>query len=128
MVAAQPRPLTLEEFLQQPETKPAWEYIDGELIQKPMPQGRYSRLQGKLCDAINRVAEAPQVAYALPELRCSFGTRSIVPDIAVFRWERIPLTATGEVPDQFDCPPDWMIEILSPDQKANKVIGNVLVD
>ncbi|WP_448564644.1 hypothetical protein [Trichothermofontia sp.] len=36
--------LTLAEFLQQPETEPASEYWDGEMIQKPMPQGRHSRL------------------------------------------------------------------------------------
>jgi len=30
--------LTLEEFLKLPETKPASEYIGGQIIQKPMPQ------------------------------------------------------------------------------------------
>ncbi|ANV87000.1 Uma2 family endonuclease [Picosynechococcus sp. PCC 7117] len=118
--------LTLQAFLQQPETTPASEYIDGEVIQKPMPKGRHSRLQGKLCAVINQVAEDQKIAYAFPELRCSFGTRSIVPDIAVFRWDRIPFTATGSVPDNFDLAPDWTIEILSPDQRANRVLGNIL--
>lgn len=118
--------LTLQAFLQQPETIPASEYIDGEVIQKPMPKGRHSRLQGKLCAAINEVAEDQKIAYAFPELRCSFGTHSIVPDIAVFRWDRIPFTTTGSVPDNFDLAPDWTIEILSPDQRANKVLGNIL--
>lgn len=31
--------LTLDEFLKLPETKPASEYIDGQIIPKPMPQG-----------------------------------------------------------------------------------------
>jgi len=31
-------PLTLEEFLTLPETKPASEFINGEIVQKPMPQ------------------------------------------------------------------------------------------
>ncbi|NEP90999.1 MAG: hypothetical protein F6K18_31610 [Okeania sp. SIO2C2] len=35
------KPLTLQEFLQLPETKPAHEYINGEIIQKPMPKGRH---------------------------------------------------------------------------------------
>ena len=35
---------TLEEFLQLPETKPASEYIDGKIYQKPMPQGKHSTL------------------------------------------------------------------------------------
>lgn len=126
MVQALSKPLTLPEFLQLPETKPASEYIDGEIIQKPMPKGRHSRLQGKLCTTINQVAEEAKIAYAFPELRCSFGVRSIVPDVAVFQWERIPFTAEGNVPDNFELPPDWTIEILSPEQRPNKVLGNIL--
>lgn len=71
------QPLTLEEFLKLPETKPASEYINGEIIQKPMPKGRHSRLQGKLCAVVNEVAENQKIAYAFPELRYSFGDRSI---------------------------------------------------
>jgi len=118
--------LSLQEFLQQPETKPASEYIDGEIIQKPMPKRRHSRLQGKLCAIINEVAEEAKIAYAFPELRCSFGERSIVPDVSGFRWERIPFTAEGNVPDHFNLPPDWTIEILSPEQQSNRVLGNLL--
>lgn len=126
MVRAVAKMLTLQEFLQQPETKPATEYINGALIQKPMPKGRHSRLQGKLCATINQVAEDAKIAYAFPELRCSFGTRSVVPDISVFRWEGIPFTSDGDLPDNFDLPPDWTIEILSPEQRPNKVLDNIL--
>jgi Uma2 family endonuclease len=45
MVQTPTRPITLEAFLQQPETKPASKYIDGQIIQKPMPQGEHSTLQ-----------------------------------------------------------------------------------
>lgn len=118
--------LTLEEFLKLPETKPASEYLDGEIIQKPMPKGRHSCLQYEICNAINQVAKIPKIAFAFPELRCTFGERSIVPDIAVFQWRNIPFLPDGEVPDRFDLSPDWVIEILSPEQSANKVIGNIL--
>ncbi len=120
------KPLTLEQFLEMPETKPASEYIDNEIIQKNMPKGRHSRLQGKLCQEINLVSEVKKIAYAFPELRCSFDNRSIVPDIAVFQWQNIPFLENGEIPDQFNLAPDWIIEILSPDQNANKVIGKIL--
>jgi Uma2 family endonuclease len=126
MVEALTKTLTLQEFLQQPETKPASEYINGETIQKPMPKGRHSRLQGKLCSTINQVSENAKIAYAFPELRCSFGARSIVTDISVFRWENIPFTAEGHVPDHFNLPPDWTIEILSPEQRPNRVLDNLL--
>jgi Uma2 family endonuclease len=79
--------LTLEEFLKLPETKPASEYIEGEIIQKPLPKIKHSRLQSKACNEINQVTETPKIAYAFPELRCTFGGRSIVLDIAVLLWK-----------------------------------------
>ena len=58
---------SLEEFLKLPETKPASEYINGEIIQKPMPKGKHSRLQLRLCNSINENTESHKIAYALPE-------------------------------------------------------------
>ncbi|MEO1300193.1 MAG: Uma2 family endonuclease, partial [Cyanobacteria bacterium J06636_16] len=53
MTPAITRPqISLEEFLAMPETEPASEYIDGQIIQKPMPKGQYSRIQAKLVNAI----------------------------------------------------------------------------
>jgi Uma2 family endonuclease len=120
------QPITLLEFLKLPETKPASEYIEGEIIQKPMPKTRYSRLQGRLIRAINEVVEESKLAYAFPELRCTFGGRSIVPDIAVLLWERIEFNDDGEPVDDVRIAPDWMIEILSPEQSSNRVTGNIL--
>jgi len=126
MTVAKPTSVTLEEFLALPETKPASEYIDGEVIQKPMPKARHSRLQGKLIDAINRAAEEQRIAYAFPELRCTFAGRSIVPDIAVLRWEQIQFTEDGEPVDDVWVSPAWTMEILSPEQSPNRVTGNIL--
>jgi Uma2 family endonuclease len=126
MVKTPTKTLTLDEFLKLPETKPASEYINGQIIQKPMPQGKHSQLQGKLLTAINEVSEAQQIALAFPELRCTFGGRSIVPDVAMFAWERIPLDENGDVANVFEAAPDWTIEILSPDQSQTKVTGNIL--
>ncbi len=126
MTTAIPSSLTLEEFLKLPETKPASEFIGGRIHQKPMPQGKHSRLQLKFCDAVNAVAETPRIALAFPELRCTVGWHSIVPDASVVLWERIPFEADGEVPNAFEIYPDWTIEILSPEQRATKVISNIL--
>lgn len=120
------KPITLAEFLKLPETKPASEFIDGYIYQKPMPQGKHSRLQLKLCNAINQVAEEQEVALAFPELRCTFGGRSIVPDVSIFAWERIPFDANGEIENTFAIYPDWTIEILSPEQNTTKVIRNII--
>lgn len=120
------KPLSLAEFLAIPETKPTNEFIDGYIYQKPMPQGKHSTLQIRLADGINEVGFANKTAYAFPELRCTFSGRSIVPDIAVFRWQRIPFDADGEVSNAFEIAPDWTIEILSPDQSQTRVTDNIL--
>jgi Uma2 family endonuclease len=120
------QPISLEEFLKLPEIKPGREYINGEIIQKPMPKGKHSRLQGKLGSVINEIAEADKIAYAFPELRCTFGGRSIIPDLAVFLWNNLPFDQNGEIPDDFNLNPDWTNEILSPEQKPNRVIDNIL--
>ena len=127
MVAPIAKSLTLEEFLRLPETKPASEYIDRQIIQKSRTKGRHSCLRYELCNAINQSTEPQKIAYAFPELRCTFADRSIVPDIAVFQWQNILFLEDGEVPDRFNLAPDWIIEILSPDHNANKVIGKILL-
>jgi Uma2 family endonuclease len=59
-------------------------------------------------------------------LRCTFGERSVIPDISVFTWERIPRDEKGEIANLFQSPPDWTIEILSPEQSQTKVTKNIL--
>ncbi len=124
-LSIQPSVFTLEEFLELPETKPASEYIDGKIYQKPMPQGKHSTLQIELASAINQVGKAKKLAYAFTELRCTFAGKSIVPDIAVFEWQRIPLDENGQIANQFEIAPVVVIEILSPKQSASKVIRKI---
>ena len=118
--------ITLEEFLELPETKPYNEYIDGKIEQKPMPQGQHSTLQIRLGTVINQAVLPKKLGHAFPELRCTFGGRSIVPDISVFTWDRIPKTEQGKIANRFEVSPDWVIEILSPEQSANKVIRKII--
>ena len=126
MVQTPSKTLTLEEFLKLPETKPANEYIDGQIIQKPMPQGKHSTIQGELVTTINAVVKPKRIARAFPELRCSFGGRSTVPDVSIFVWEWIPRDDNGEIANSFPIAPDWIVEILSPDQNQTKVTKNIL--
>jgi Uma2 family endonuclease len=126
MVQTSSRPITLEEFLALPETKPASEYIDGQIIQKPMPQGKHSTIQTEFSTVVNVTLKPKRVARAFSELRCTFGGRSIVPDVSVFMWEKIPRDETGEIANTFAIAPDWTIEILSPDQSQTKVTKNIL--
>ena len=121
-----PTQLTLVEFLERPETKPASEYIDGQIYQKPMPQGEHSILQGSLVTAINQIGKSQKLACGFPELRCTFGGRSIVPDVSVFEWQRIPRKTNARIANKFEIPPDWVIEILSPDQSPSRVIDKII--
>ncbi len=90
MVQTFPQPLTLERFLQLPETKPTSEFINSQITQKPLPQGEQSTLQGELVTWVKATAKPVRIACAFPELRCVFGGAAIVPDVSVFRWQRIP--------------------------------------
>ena len=126
MVQTPPKFISLEEFLQLSETKPASEFIDGQMLQKPMPQGEHSTIQGELVTVINAVTKPQRIGWALPELRCTFGGRSIVPDIAVFTWERLPTNSNSTIANIFEAHPDWIIEILSPDQSSTKVTAKIL--
>lgn len=126
MVQILNKTLSLEEFLNLPETQPANEYINGQIIQKPIPQGKHSTIQGELVTVINAIAKTQRIAWAFPELRCTFGGRSIVPAVAVFVWDRIPLDNDGDIANTFNSHPDWTIEILSPEQSTIKVTSNIL--
>ena len=136
MTTTLPTQLTLAAFLAQPETKPASEFVDGTITQKPMPQGEHSLLQGELCAAINQIVKKQKLAYAFPELRCTYpsgshptdvyGGASIVPDVTVFRWDRIPRQPSGRIVNRFELHPDWTIEVLSPNQSRTKVERNIL--
>lgn len=126
MVQTPSKSITLDEFLKFPETKPASEFINGKIIQKPMPQGKHSRIQGKLVTAIELLATDKPKAIAFPELRCVFGGRAIVPDVVILRYENIARDSNGDIANMITKAPDWIIEILSPDQSQMRVTNKIL--
>lgn len=129
MVQTPTKPTTLATFLNLPETKPASEFIDGKVTQKPMPPhfcgGKHSRLQTKLPNVLNDFLEPRKAGLAFTELRCSFGEAAIVPDIVVLRRSRIPLDETGDIADIVEVAPDLTVEILSPQQSSTRVIRKI---
>lgn len=117
---------TLAAFLNLPyiDESPAWEYIDGEMLQKPMGGGKHSLLQKRLVTVIDAVDSNYE---AFPELRCSFGNRSVVPHVVIVAKNQIPLDDNGDIASTgIEYAPAWVIEILSPDQSQTKVTGNIL--
>jgi Uma2 family endonuclease len=118
--------ITLEEFLQLEETEPASEYVDHQISQKPMPQGKHSLIQGELVTKINLTTKSTKIALALPELRCTFAGKSIVPDIVVLTYNHLPRDQNGDIANIITIAPDWMIEILSPEQNHSKVSKKII--
>jgi Uma2 family endonuclease len=121
MVQTPVRQITLAEFLELPDTKPASEYIDGEIIQKPMPQTQHSVIQGRLFFEWRET----DIARAFPELRCIFGGRAVVPDVVVFEEANISYDDNGDIVNAVSIAPDWTIEILSPEQSMTRVLKNI---
>jgi Uma2 family endonuclease len=110
----------LAEFLTQPniEASPAWEFINGQATQKPMPTLFHSRLQRNLVNWINQQTDRYEASQ---ELRCIIPPISPVPDIAVIAIDRLPATD-----GPFTGAPDWLIEIRSPDQSILDLQNKIL--
>jgi len=122
-MAIEQRNMSLDEFLALPEEEPALEFApDGTVTQKVSPKGRHSSLQGGFIELIHNFARPRRLARAFAELRTVFGGAAYVPDVAVYRWERISPTAEGEVPDDFTEPPDIAVEIISPGQTVTSLV------
>src|SRR5215208_294445 len=121
MTAVQRR-LTLEEFLELPEESPALELIDGAVSQKVAPQWLHGWFQSILVMLINQFAGPRHLAWAFPEIHEALGRDSLVPDVGVYRWERIPRTAAGRLTNAPPVPPDVAIEIVSPGQAVAELV------
>ena len=110
------RRMTLEQFLALDEQEPALEYVDGVVTQKMSPKYRHGLLQLQVATLVNLFAVPRRLARATPETRTTFASASVVPDVVVFTWDRIPVDEHGEAPDDIFEPPDVAIEIASPGQ------------
>ena len=91
------------------------EIIGGELVLSPRPAGPHaavtSALSGELGPPFGRGRGGPGGWVLLYEPELHLGEEIVVPDLAGWRRERMPL-----VPDlpYFELAPDWVCEVLSP--------------
>lgn len=114
--------MTLEEFLKLPEEKPYLELHHGVVRQKVSPQGQHSALETDLAGLVNGFGRPRKLARAFVELRGRYGPSALLPDIAVYRWERIERLPNGKIANVFEQPPDLAIEIVSPDQRITEQV------
>ena len=115
--------VTIEEFLQRPDTKPASEYACGKVFQKPMPTHDHSKLQAFLIVVLYQFLARTGLGEVLPEFRCIFdpqgGTRIFVPDVCFVAQERVPRES------YLYAAPDLAIEIVSPDQNMAQFLSKI---
>ena len=114
--------LSLEEFLKWPriDEKPYLEYLDGRIEVKVSPQAIHSVIQSGIFDQLNRFALPSKLGQAFPELRCTFGGKSIVPDVVFLLDAHIRVDARGRFVNEVTTHPDIHVEIRSPEQSPKK--------
>ncbi|MFN8635236.1 MAG: Uma2 family endonuclease [Chloroflexota bacterium] len=114
--------MTLEQFLELPEEEPALEYWHGEVTQKVSPKGPHGRIQYTFGRRIDDVPELRLMFSIFTETRVTWAGVSTVPDLIVYRADRVPCDANGEILDDFVVPPDLAVEILSRGQSRTRTI------
>ncbi len=118
--------LTLEQFEARPDTKPASEFVCGEVFRKPMPNGMHAVIQRLLAMLLGRFIEQTGGGEAGSEWRCTFGPpsdiRSYVPDYIYITEERVP----ADLGESFRAAPDLAVEILSPNDRPGRLLRKVL--
>ena len=127
MATIRARAMTLEEFLALPEEKPALEFAHGRIERKVPPVHVHAVLQAVLTTLINEYGWRARRALASTELRVVLGGCMRVPDISVYRWERIPRDSQGRIRGEpVTAPPDLIVEIVSPGQSVNGQIARCI--
>lgn len=105
---------TYEDLLKAPDNLIA-ELVDGELHTSPRPGGIHARFSSALGmdvgSAYDRGRGGPGGWWILDEPELHLGRNVLVPDLAGWRRERMPVIPKDHV---FAVPPDWICEVLSP--------------
>jgi Uma2 family endonuclease len=91
------------------------EILEGELVVSPRPRSRHAHaaniVSNDLTGPFQRQRGGPGGWWILPEPELHLGPHVIVPDLAAWRRERMPV-----IPDEpfLQLAPDWVCEIASP--------------
>ncbi len=115
--------LSLEEFLAASDTKPASEYVCGEVTRKPMPDNAHGIIQLYLGALLLQFVKAAGIGRVRTEWRCIFGPeggrRAYVPDVVYVSFARMP-PGDARVNQYVRTAPDLVVEVLSRNQNAKR--------
>ncbi|MEX1103849.1 MAG: Uma2 family endonuclease, partial [Dehalococcoidia bacterium] len=120
------RTLTLDEFLELPETEPPSEFIRGEVIQKVAPSPMHAFLVVQIVSRLERYLNESKEAVVFTEARHvnRDDDRVFLPDINVTLGSRLPLGSEAWR-RAFEMTPDFAIEVLSPDDRPGRVLDRI---
>lgn len=112
------RPATYQDVLEAPENMVA-ELVGGALHLHPRPAPRHVHASSSLGDEImspfDKGRGGPGGWWILDEPELHLGRNVLVPDLAGWRRERMPVFPESA---WFDIAPDWICEVLSPGTRA----------
>jgi Uma2 family endonuclease len=125
-VATKTRP-TLDEFLARPETEPPSEFVCGEVVQKMAPSWYHSRLAARLAQLLGNYLDETGEGFVSAESRHAHRgeQRAYLPDVEVILAQRLPADREALLRGPIEIPPDFAIEILSPDDSTGRVLDKV---
>ena len=121
-MAVTPERMTLAEFLKLPEVKPARALRNGVVSQKMPPKMSHAVIQVWFASQVDRFALPRKLARSASECRIVVNDETYVPDVVVFRWDRIPEDEHGQVPEDVYIAPDLVLEILAPGQTVQSAM------
>jgi len=116
--------VSLEEFLAMPETEPASELIDGEVVQKMSPTLYHGRLTSRLISLLDQYLADTHEGSVVNEVRhVNFAEeRVFLPDINVTLAGRLPKGPEAGQHGPLSVQPDFALEVISPGDSVGRVL------
>ncbi len=109
--------ISVEDYLAMSFDGPDAEYIDGVIVERPMPKRPHSRAQAVVTKTFMDLEQSRGVD-TYPELRLRLGAATVrVPDVCVFR-----SPVEDDVPD---APPMLVVEIVSPSDVSSTLTAKL---
>lgn len=121
-MAVTPHRITLAEFLQMAEQKPALELHGGVVTPKMSPKGPHGTIAFELGHTLANADHRADRLRPLVETRFSIGDESFVPDLVAYQPDRLPIDEHGDVAEDFLVAPDLAVEVMSRGQVLGAMI------
>ena len=122
------RTMTLDEFLELPETEPASEFMYGRIVQKDMPSTLHALITSRVIFLMQLYLHAAGIrAYVMDNARHAQRDegRAYLPDVELVLRENMPKDRRTLQRGPIEMRPDIAIEVLSPGTGAGRLADRV---